>query len=674
MANVSYPGVYIEEIAGGARPVEAASTSTAAFVGCTQMGPSDEALRITSWDQFLKHYGTFVIGSYLAQSVYQYFNNGGRQCYIARVLRPGAKTADVSVKNRASTVIDSAIKFSAKNQGEWGNYLYLDVDNGTNEPGNTFKVSVRRQEISSVIPNASDEPSPLEIFDNLSMDSDSPDFCQKVIARDSDLIRLDATDTNISIQNGFYSGYFIPLLDADVKGILGRSLNINIDQDGFQTVSLEESVFDEASTVESLRISLENTIRDLKPQRARTSLTAFEKASVEAVIQTDESDPPMVLVKFVITSGGNDGTVDTDGLDADQLKQAKRSSVRIQPVENDIAKSLGLDRAGSVIFSDAFSVRRPVNISKLQIGDHVTGGNVSGQTAGSDGTGSLGENNFEEVFKLLDTKNDFSLLAVPGVSTTGIFDAGVSYCENRPLKDVFYIGETGIAEDEPGEAEIFKDSLNKASSYGALYYPWIKASDPTGKSAEPVELPPSGYIAGLYGRIDSTRGVWKAPAGTELSLNGAVGLAYPLTDTEQGNLNRKNINAIRKFASSGIVSWGARTTSSDPEWKYVPVRRTAIMLRKSIYDGIQWAVFEPNKESLWSALRLNIGSFMNGLFRAGAFQGGKSSDAYFVRCGLGDTMTQGDIDRGQVIVLVGFAPVKPAEFVIVRIQQKVGQQ
>jgi phage tail sheath protein FI len=122
-----------------------------------------------------------------------------------------------------------------------------------------------------------------------------------------------------------------------------------------------------------------------------------------------------------------------------------------------------------------------------------------------------------------------------------------------------------------------------------------------------------------------------------------------------------------------MVLWGARTLCSDPEYKYIPVRRMAIMLRKSIYDGIQWAVFEGNDERLWSSLRLNVGSFMNSLFRAGAFQGSKASDAYFVRCGLGDTMTQDDIDRGEVRVEIGFAPLKPAEFVIVRIQQKVGQ-
>jgi phage tail sheath protein FI len=145
---------------------------------------------------------------------------------------------------------------------------------------------------------------------------------------------------------------------------------------------------------------------------------------------------------------------------------------------------------------------------------------------------------------------------------------------------------------------------------------------------------------------------------------------------EQDQLNPVGVNCIRNLPGYGTVIWGARTlaTKADPEWRYVPVRRTAIFIEESIYQNIQWAVFEPNDEPLWSTLRANIGAFMNGLFRAGAFQGQKADDAYFVRCGLGDTMTQGNIDRGQVIVLVGFAPLKPAEFVIVRIQQKVGEE
>ncbi len=220
------------------------------------------------------------------------------------------------------------------------------------------------------------------------------------------------------------------------------------------------------------------------------------------------------------------------------------------------------------------------------------------------------------------------------------------------------------------------------STYMNLYYPWINIANPLyNEDTNPlaprtVGVPPSAFAAGMYARIDGKRGVWKAPAGVETNLAGVSSLNFKIEDLEQDQLNPLGVNCIRKLPNYGSVIWGSRTlsTRADPEWRYVPVRRTAIFIEQSIYQGIQWAVFEPNDHPLWGSLRANIGSFMNGLFRSGAFQGAKANDAYFVRCGLGDTMTQGDIDRGQVIVIVGFAPLKPAEFVIVRIQQKVGQQ
>jgi hypothetical protein len=220
------------------------------------------------------------------------------------------------------------------------------------------------------------------------------------------------------------------------------------------------------------------------------------------------------------------------------------------------------------------------------------------------------------------------------------------------------------------------------STYSALYYPWVRVANPlynvdtNPNAAKTVTIAPSAFAAGMWAKIDSRRGVWKAPAGVEAQLIGAADLEYTVEDLEQGQLNPLGVNCYRKLPSYGAVIWGSRTlaTKANPEWRYVPVRRTAIFIEESIYQGIQWAVFEPNDHPLWGALRGNIGSFMNGLFRAGAFQGKTANDAYFVRCGLGDTMTQGDIDRGQVIVIVGFAPLKPAEFVIVRIQQKVGEQ
>ena len=198
--------------------------------------------------------------------------------------------------------------------------------------------------------------------------------------------------------------------------------------------------------------------------------------------------------------------------------------------------------------------------------------------------------------------------------------------------------------------------------------------DPTGTSPQPILTPPSGYVVGMYARIDASRGVFKAPAGTEANIGGAVGLAADTTDAQQDFLNPVGVNVIRSFPASGIVIWGARTlaTVSDAEYRYIPVRRTAIFLEQSIYNGIQYAVFEPNDTGLWSSLRLNINAFMMLQFRAGAFQGKTPTEAFFVKVDE-TTTTQADIDAGTVNIIVGFAPLKPAEFVVLQLTQKINQ-
>jgi phage tail sheath protein FI len=187
---------------------------------------------------------------------------------------------------------------------------------------------------------------------------------------------------------------------------------------------------------------------------------------------------------------------------------------------------------------------------------------------------------------------------------------------------------------------------------------------------------PSGLVAGVMARTDVSRGVWKAPAGVDASLNGVSGLTVPMNDDENGELNPIGINCLRTFPIIGSVIWGARTMRGanllGDEYKYVPVRRLALFIEESLYRGLQWVVFEPNDEPLWSQIRLNAGAFMNGLFREGAFQGGSPRDAYFVLCDK-TTTTQNDINLGIVNVIVGFAPLKPAEFVVLKIQQMAGQ-
>ncbi len=220
------------------------------------------------------------------------------------------------------------------------------------------------------------------------------------------------------------------------------------------------------------------------------------------------------------------------------------------------------------------------------------------------------------------------------------------------------------------------DSLGLSpDSNAALYFPHIKAPDPL-QDGQLGTFVPSGAIAGLIARTDAQRGVWKAPAGIEASLQGVPDLSVRLTDQENGLLNPQGINCLRIFGGVGRVAWGARTMRGADiladQWKYLPVRRLALFIEESLYRGSQWIVFEPNDEPLWAQIRLNFGAFMHNLFRQGAFQGTTPKQAYLVKCDS-ETTTQNDINRGIVNIVVGFSALKPAEFVIIKIQQLAGQ-
>jgi len=283
--------------------------------------------------------------------------------------------------------------------------------------------------------------------------------------------------------------------------------------------------------------------------------------------------------------------------------------------------------------------------------------------------------------RILQKIRDVSILLLPGVylasdgSGNKIINATLAHCEKMKNRMAIIDPPPGLELDQAAVSRLALPT----SSYAALYYPWVKVANPlynamtSSKTDKTIAVAPSAFAAGIWSRFDHKLGVWKAPAGMEAGINGAVGLQYKVGDAEQSQLNPSGVNCIRDMSKVGTVIWGSRSlaTKTDPEWRYIPVRRTANMIEQSIFEGTQWAVFEPNDHRLWSSLRSNIASFMDGLFRRGALQGASASDAYFVRCGLGDTMTQPDIDAGNVIVIVGFAPLKPAEFVIVRIRHKV---
>jgi phage tail sheath protein FI len=273
----------------------------------------------------------------------------------------------------------------------------------------------------------------------------------------------------------------------------------------------------------------------------------------------------------------------------------------------------------------------------------------------------------------------FNLLCLPGAAAMGeaamaqTYAAASAFCEARRAFLLVDIPARVDSEERMRGFMAAQDGLRHQNA--AIYFPRLLIPDAL-REGRARNVAASGTLAGLYARIDATRGgPWKSPAGTEAQLRNAD-IAVRLTDLENGALNPAGINVLRNFPVFGNVAWGARTLfgadQQASEWKYVAVRRTALFIEESLYQGLKWVVFEPNDERLWSQVRLNVTGFMHGLFRQGAFQGTTPREAYLVKCDA-ETTTQGDIDRGIVNIVVGFRPLKPAEFVVLQIQQLAGQ-
>ena len=771
-----HPGVYVQEVPSGSRPIEGVSTSTAAFIGLAEMGDLNKAVLVTGVQEFESKFGKYLKGLFLSHAVHQFYNNGGKKCYIIRVASAGAQSASITIKDRATAAPPAqTLIIAAANEGDWGNRIDIAIKDGTADPDNEFAIQVFRDRSMQNPPLA---PLLLETNDNLSMDAKAANFVESVIVANSKYIVATVDSSNpaekgisrsgsLPVGNGatdlkLSTGTATPGTAAPTAGKLTsgaapnltpdadkRQFLINIDGDGAKPVTLAP----ETQGGPAIAAEIQTAVRALKattpakqegytnftctydPVANQFVLTSGTTGLASSVGVTDSTAPTIRLPagthKFVVFINGDgphevavtgplaDGDAIAAAIEAAVVPPApnltpKRSSngpaftgftarydktskpgnpslvltsgaagtnsaVRVldsQTPEN-VAKTLnlgGTNKGKEIMGSSALRPANSQNPTEYHLGDAVPAGNVVGVVAGDDGDlvpGDLSQA-FINGLNALDTIRDVNIVAIPGIYAKGVVDAGSNYCAQR--MDCFFIADPDPIDDTVTEARDFVNGLTVKSSYGALYYPWLKSIDPTGQSTEPIIVPPSGFAAGMYARIDSRRGVWKAPAGTEANVGGAVGLIADTTDAQQDFLNPIGVNVIRSFPASGIVIWGARTlaTRSDPEYRYVPVRRTAIYLEQSIYNGIQWAVFEPNDEPLWSSLRLNIGAFMMLNFRAGAFQGKTPNDAFFVQCD-DKTTTQADIDAGVVNIRVGFAPLKPAEFVVLMLSQKVNQ-
>ncbi len=319
------------------------------------------------------------------------------------------------------------------------------------------------------------------------------------------------------------------------------------------------------------------------------------------------------------------------------------------------------------------------NVRYYSLGLSGIGAFQTGGAGGNDG-GPPQLPDYAAAYVVIDKEVDlFNLLILPKdadhteATTATLWGPASVFCDQRRA---FLIMDPPTAWTDSQKAVSPTVGVNTlrvglVKDHSAVFYPRVTLIE----GGKKIQVGPSGAIAGLMARIDSTRGVWKAPAGTEADLRGIVGLEHRFSDAENGVLNPKAVNTIRIFPN-GIVNWGARTMDGDDafasEYKYIPIRRLALFLEESLYRGLKWVVFEPNDEPLWAQIRLNVGAFMHNLFRQGAFQGRTPREAYFVKCDA-ETTTQNDRNLGIVNIWVGFAPLKPAEFVILYLQQMAGQ-
>ena len=316
--------------------------------------------------------------------------------------------------------------------------------------------------------------------------------------------------------------------------------------------------------------------------------------------------------------------------------------------------------------------------TKVADSDKASDGQALDQTAYE------GNKNDKTGLFALEKADLFNLLCIPadvrGESTpAAVYQMAMRYCKDRrAMLIVDPPHDWSCANDiTSNDNRKLKDLglSGEESRNAALYFPRVREADPL-RDGQIDTFVPCGIIVGVMARTDTARGVWKAPAGLDATINGIQGLKVPLNDAEDGMLSPLGINCLRIFPVNGPAVWGARTLRGADqladEYKYIPVRRLALYIEESLYRGTQWVVFEPNDEPLWAQIRLNIGAFMDNLFRQGAFQGSTKRDAYFVKCDK-ETTTQNDINLGIVNIVVGFAPLKPAEFVIIKIRQIAGQ-
>jgi len=611
MAEYLSPGVYVEEFDSGVKAMEGVGTSTAGFVGMAQKGPvRGLPVLITSMADYQRRFGGYlserIYGKkrFLPYAVEQFFNNGGSSCYVMRVCEKDDDGKYLSTEAKGSLSGDDSNPFLELTASNPGAW-------GNSIRAKFTLLTKSRTRVVDMVEN------------NLNATDGKPatityELEDAAALQAEDMVCLQKAERNSS----FFFGV--------VHEIDGNKVTLRCVKEEAADLKAKPAKPDAGGGESDNPAKEENTSSEVFLYLAEWTLTVQDDTASEQYesisFNPDRSNyADNVLEKSqIVTARTNSGNLAAGMIEALLGKEDELAMI--------VSLSGGADGA----------ISQDIDVS-MYVGGDGSPDMRTGLTA----------------FKTL---SDVSIMAIPGITDKAVQSNLVSHCEQ--MGNRFAILDMPLDAKEVSDLQEFRENVD--TSFAAMYHPWLQCYDSLARRN--TYLPPSGTMAGIYGRTDNTRGVHKAPANE--TLRNCTGLSVNYNDAEQGKLNPKGINLIRSLPGQGIRVWGARTCSSDGNWKYINVRRLFIFIEESIRANTNWAVFEPNDEMLWSRVEGTIRVFLTTQWRNGALAGSTADEAFFINIGK-STMTDDDILNGRLICVIGVAPVRPAEFVIFRITQKM---
>lgn len=685
--SYTYPGVYIQELPSPVHTITGVATSIAAFVGYTPSGIDNRAQAIFSFADFERLFGGLASDSALSYAVAQFYQNApGQQAYVVRVPKAPKAVGDAA----AAAVTFDGLTFTSLSSGAWANgNLLIDVDQGP-----PVDLTVDQQAFNLTVTNLLNGAT--EHFPNLTLDTGQMNYVATVVNdvdNGSQLVNVSGAATLSPLPASGVVG--APITVTDVNQQLGANTATAQADYGFQLTTsnpaassvsallpVTVTVFTTGAPIPQSLSGLANRLQQaINTALAGASVTgASVQCSVVSMVTDGSTTPPTLGTGLRINASlpnQPDAVLEFEAPSGTGAPQNVLTGLGLEPgttpapVFNVAHYALGTGHGGAGWDSQTTSTTAGPD------GALPGAGTLIGDQATFTGMYALEK---VDLFNLLcfpdatrATPGDPGSPALGSTEITSIYSQAIPYCDQRrafllvdPPPDVATVS---------GAIDWISTTLGITDPNGAAFWPQLRLPDPL-NNYNLRSFAPCGVVAGVYATTDGSRGVWKAPAGINATLNGAQGLTYTMTDQENGQLNPLGLNCFRSLPVYGRVLWGARTLQGADalasQWKYVPVRRMALFLEESLYRGLKWVVFEPNDAPLWAAIRLNVESFLQTLFLKGAFQGTTPAQAYFVKCDS-ETTTPTDVSGGIVNILVGFAPLEPAEFVVIQIEQLTGQ-